>query len=118
VLGLCVGSVGVGMVEVGIVGIVGVVGVVGVEWVEGVVGVEWVEGVLGVEWVEGVVGDVWVVGAVGAAGVTCLGTGEVGGVLTLDELAWFWEAFRLAIVLVFNAGKLLWKGLSTLFPCE
>jgi len=121
VLGLCVGSVGVGMVEVGIVGIVGVVGVVGVEWVEGVVGVEWVEGVLGVEWVEGVVGDVWVVGAVGAvgaAGVTCLGTGEVGGVLTLDELAWFWEAFRLATFMVLNAGKLLWKGLSTLSPCE
>jgi len=94
---LCLGSVGVGTVEVGVVG---------------VVGAEWVVGVL---WVVGVV---WLVGLVGLVGVVCVGMGEVDMVLTLDELAWFWEAFRLATVLLLNAGKLLWKGLSTLFPCE
>jgi len=96
-VGLCVGSVGVGTVEKGVEGVVGVEGVEGVEWVEGVEGVGGVEGVVG---------------------VVCVGMEEVGVVLTLDELAWFWEAFRSATVLLLNTGKLLWKGLSTLFPCE
>jgi len=104
-VGLCVGSLGVGKVEV-------IVGVVGVEWVVGVVGVVWVEGV------EGVVGIVGVEGVVGLVEVVCVGMGEVGVVLTLDELACFCEAFRSSTVLFLNAGKLLWKGLSTLFPCE
>ena len=90
-VGLCVGSLGVGTVEVGAVGVEGVEGVVGIVGVEGVVGL-----------VE----------------VVCVGMGEVGVVLTLDELAWFCEAFRSSTVLLLNAGKLLWKGLSTLFPCE